>query len=73
MKGRSAPDKEMRVVLKHAHALGWEVARVTKHIQLRHPDFPEGRPVTVPCTPADPTLTRKQMIKRLDRYPYKKH
>ncbi len=69
MKG--SPDKEMRRVIREAERLGWQIVRWNKHCQMRHPDFPEGRPLTVPGSPADPTLTRKQMMKRLHKYDYK--
>jgi len=68
MKGSA--HKEMRVVLKEATRLGWVIVRWNKHCQLRHPDFPTGRPLTVPGSPKNPTTTRKQMMKRLHKYAY---
>lgn len=68
---RGAPNKEMRIVIKEAERLGWEIVRWNKHAQLRHPDFPEGPPLTVPGSPTDPTWVRKRMIKRLHKYDYK--
>ena len=66
-----APCSEMRIVFKEARRLGWEVVRWNKHAQMRHPDFPTGRPLTVPGSPKNATAVRKSMIRRLNSYPYK--
>ena len=68
-KMKGSAHKEMRAVLAEAHRLGWEIKRWNKHCQLHHPDF--SGTFTVPGSPRNPTFARKQMIKRLRRYPYK--
>ena len=66
MKGSA--HKEMRVVLKEATRLGWVIVRWNKHCQLRPPDFPTGRPLTVPGSPKNATGARKDLMKRLHKY-----
>ena len=66
----SAPrttNKEMRIVMKEAKALGWYIARCSKHIQLKHPD---GFHMTVCGTPKNATACRKKAMRELARFPY---
>ena len=69
VKMKGSADKEMRLVLEEAHRLGWEIVRWTKHCQLRHPDIPGT--LTVPGSPKNSTSDRKQMMRRLHKYPYR--
>ena len=67
MSAMRAPNKEMRIVMKEAMALGWVVARSTKHIQLKHPD---GFHFTVCGTPKNATAARKKALRDLAKFPY---
>ena len=67
MSAMRAPNKEMRIVLKEAMALGWYVARARKHIQLKHPD---GFHFTVCGTPKNATACRKKALRDLAKFPY---
>jgi predicted RNA binding protein YcfA (HicA-like mRNA interferase family) len=58
---------EMRLVMKEAMALGWYVARSSKHIQLKHPD---GFHFTVCGTPKNATACRKKALRDLHKFPY---
>ena len=62
-----SPNKEMRIVMKEAMALGWNEARASKHIQMKHPD---GHHYTVPCTPKNDTACRKKCLRALAKFTY---
>jgi predicted RNA binding protein YcfA (HicA-like mRNA interferase family) len=64
---RRCPNKDVRSILKRATKLGWEVARITKHIQLIHP---LGYRMTLPCTPRNGTSVRKAAIHTLNTFNY---
>ena len=68
MSATRAPNKEMRIVMKEAKALGWYIARCSKHIQLKHPD---GFHFTVCGTPKNATAARKKALRDLHGFPYK--
>ena len=60
-------NKEMRIVLKEAMALGWYIARTGKHIQLKHPD---GFHFTICGTPKNATACRKKAFRDLHKFDY---
>ena len=60
-------NKEMRIVLKEAMALGWYIARTGKHIQLKHP---YGFHFTICGTPKNPTACRKKALRDLHKFDY---
>ena len=67
MSAMRSPNKEMRIVMKEAMALGWYVARASKHIQLKHPD---GFHFTICGTPKHATAARKKALRDLYKFDY---
>ena len=58
---------DMRLVMKKAMALGWYIARSSKHIQLKHPD---GFHFTICGTPKNATAARKKALRDLAKFTY---
>ena len=69
MSGVRAPNKEMRVVMKEAMALGWYIDRCGKHFQMKHPDNPAFH-FTICGTPKNATAARKKALRDLAKFPY---
>ena len=69
MSAMRPPNKEMRIVMKEAKALGWYIDRCGKHIQMKHLDNPRFH-FTICGTPKNATAARKKALRDLHKFDY---